>query len=162
MREDINFLILDEPTNHLDIASREWIEEALEDYNEALLFVSHDRYFITRFAERIWELSDGKITDFRGGFEQYKAFKARMQKQEQVKKEVKRKEEKKPKPQSTEKKIAALEKKISAAEADIKRIDGEIEVYSADYEKLNELFEEKSAAEAALEALYEEWAELAE
>lgn len=162
MREDINFLILDEPTNHLDIASREWIEEALEDYNEALLFVSHDRYFITRFAERIWELSDGKITDFRGGFEQYKAFKARMQKQEQVKKEVKRKEEKKPKPQSTEKKIAALEKKISAAEADIKRIDGEIEVYSADYEKLNELFVEKSAAEAALEALYEEWAELAE
>ena len=162
MREDINFLILDEPTNHLDIASREWIEEALEDYNEALLFVSHDRYFITRFAERIWELSDGKITDFRGGFEQYKAFKARMQKQEQVKKEVKRKEEKKPKPQSTEKKIAALEKKISAAEADIKRIDGEIEVYSADYEKLNELFEEKRAAEAALEALYEEWAELAE
>ncbi len=162
MRDDINFLILDEPTNHLDIASREWIEEALEDYNEALLFVSHDRYFITRFAERIWELSDGKITDFRGGFEQYKAFKARMQKQEQVKKEVKRKEEKKPKPQSTEKKIAALEKKISAAEAYIKRIDGEIEVYSADYEKLNELFEEKSAAEAALEALYEEWAELAE
>ena len=162
MREDINFLVLDEPTNHLDIASREWIEEALEDYNEALLFVSHDRYFITRFAERIWELSDGGITDFRGGFEQYKAFKARMQKQEQVKKETKRKEEKKPKPQSTEKKIAALEKKISAAEADIQRIDGEIEVYAADYEKLNELFEEKSKAEAALEALYEEWAELAE
>ncbi|MBR6522733.1 MAG: ABC-F family ATP-binding cassette domain-containing protein [Oscillospiraceae bacterium] len=162
MREDINFLVLDEPTNHLDIASREWIEEALEDYNEALLFVSHDRYFITRFAERIWELSDGGITDFRGGFEQYKAFKARMQKQEQVKKETKRKEEKKPKPQSTEKKIASLEKKISAAEADIKRIDGEIEIYAADYEKLNELFEEKSKAEAALEALYEEWAELAE
>ncbi|MDD6189796.1 MAG: ABC-F family ATP-binding cassette domain-containing protein [Clostridiales bacterium] len=162
MREDINFLILDEPTNHLDIASREWIEEALEDYNEALLFVSHDRYFITRFAERIWELSDGKITDFRGGFEQYKAFKARIQKQEQTQKEVKRKESKKPKPQSTEKKISALEKKISAAEGDIKRIDGEIELYSADYEKLNELFEEKSKAEAALEALYEEWAELAD
>ena len=162
MREDINFLILDEPTNHLDITSREWIEEALEDYNEALLFVSHDRYFITRFAERIWELSDGQITDFRGGFEQYKAFKARMQKQEQVKKEVKRKEEKKPRPQSAEKKIAALEKKISAAEADIKRIDGEIEAYSSDYEKLNELFEEKSAAETALEELYEQWAELAD
>ncbi len=162
MREDINFLILDEPTNHLDITSREWIEESLEDYNEALLFVSHDRYFITRFAERIWELADGKITDFKGGFEAYKAFKARNQKQEQVRKEVKRKEEKKPKPQSTEKKIAALEKKISAAEADIKRIDGEIEIYSADYEKLNELFEEKTAAEAALEELYEQWEELAE
>ena len=129
-----------------------------------MLFVSHDRYFITRFAERIWELSDGKITDFKGGFEQYKAFKARMQKQEQVTRETRRKEEKKTKtkPQSTEKKIAALEKKISAAEADIKRINGEIETYSSDYEKLNELFEEKAKAEAALETLYDEWAELAE
>ena len=64
MDDEINFLILDEPTNHLDIASREWIEEAVEAYDGTLLFVSHDRYFINRFATRIWELADGTITDY--------------------------------------------------------------------------------------------------
>jgi ATPase subunit of ABC transporter with duplicated ATPase domains len=64
MSESINLLILDEPTNHLDIDSREWMEGALEDYEEALLFVSHDRYFIDRFATRIWELENGRIVDY--------------------------------------------------------------------------------------------------
>ena len=57
MDEQISFLILDEPTNHLDIAAREWIEEAVEAFDGTLLFVSHDRYFINRFATRIWELA---------------------------------------------------------------------------------------------------------
>jgi ABC-type multidrug transport system ATPase subunit len=74
MGSEINFLVLDEPTNHLDIASREWIEDALSDYGEALLFVSHDRYFIEKFATRIWALSDGVLTDFRGTFEEYRAY----------------------------------------------------------------------------------------
>ena len=69
MDEKINLLILDEPTNHLDIQSREWIEEAVEEYEGNLLFVSHDRYFIDRFATRIWVLEDGQITDFRGSYE---------------------------------------------------------------------------------------------
>ena len=77
MDGDINLLILDEPTNHLDIASREWIEDAVEDYDGALLFVSHDRYFINRFATRIWELADGTITDYPMGFAQYREEKAR-------------------------------------------------------------------------------------
>ena len=64
MDEEINLLILDEPTNHLDIAAREWIEEAVEAFDGTLLFVSHDRYFIQRFATRIWELADGTITDY--------------------------------------------------------------------------------------------------
>ena len=76
MDEEINFLILDEPTNHLDIASREWIEEAVEAFDGTLLFVSHDRYFINRFATRVWELSDGTINDYPMGFAQYRAAKA--------------------------------------------------------------------------------------
>ena len=66
MDEKVNFLILDEPTNHLDLDSREWIEEAVEEFSGTLLFVSHDRYFIDRFANRIWTLEGGKIQDFGG------------------------------------------------------------------------------------------------
>ena len=77
MGGEINFLILDEPTNHLDIASREWIEDALSDYEETLLFVSHDRYFIEKFATRIWALENGVITDFRGGYEEYRQWQQR-------------------------------------------------------------------------------------
>ena len=74
MRGDVNLLILDEPTNHLDLASREWMEDALSDYSEALLFVSHDRYFIEKFATRIWCLENGALTDFRGTFAEFRAY----------------------------------------------------------------------------------------
>ena len=77
MDEKINLLVLDEPTNHLDIQSREWIEEAVEEYEGNLLFVSHDRYFIDRFASRIWLLENGQITDFRGTYQEFQAARAR-------------------------------------------------------------------------------------
>ena len=77
MYHDLNFLILDEPTNHLDLASREWLEDLLDGFGGVMLFVSHDRYFVTRFATRIWELEDGKINDYRMGFEEYRAAKIR-------------------------------------------------------------------------------------
>ena len=73
MDEKINLLILDEPTNHLDIASREWVEAAIEEFEGVLLFVSHDRYFIEKFAERIWLLEDGTIRDFRCDYRKYRS-----------------------------------------------------------------------------------------
>lgn len=68
-----NLLILDEPTNHMDIASREALEEALEDYPGTLLIVTHDRYLINRLAQRIWELDRGHLDIYLGGFDDYKA-----------------------------------------------------------------------------------------
>ena len=65
MDDKINLLVLDEPTNHLDIASREWIECAIDEYEGTLLFVSHDRYFVDKFATRVWELEGGVIRDFK-------------------------------------------------------------------------------------------------
>lgn len=75
MNSDINLLILDEPTNHLDIASKEWIEEAIANFDGTLLFVSHDRYLVNRFATRIWDMEEGSIFDFKGTYEQYKKWK---------------------------------------------------------------------------------------
>ncbi len=60
----VNFLLLDEPLNHLDIASREQFEAALENFDGTILAVVHDRYFVQRFAERIWALHDGKLVEY--------------------------------------------------------------------------------------------------
>lgn len=68
-----NLLILDEPTNHMDIASREALEEALEDYPGTLLIVTHDRYLINRLAQKIWELDQGELAVYLGSFDEYRA-----------------------------------------------------------------------------------------
>ncbi|NLL45831.1 MAG: ABC-F family ATP-binding cassette domain-containing protein [Clostridiales bacterium] len=163
MKDDINLLILDEPTNHLDILSREWIEEALEDYEGALLFVSHDRYFINRFASRVWELRDGQIFDYKGSFEEYKQFKANTARFTEIKRKAAQKEEKpkrKPKPRDTGKLLARLEREIEELEKKLKDYDSEVEKYSTDYEKLLEIGAARERAEAELNALYEKWGEL--
>ncbi|MCL1883510.1 MAG: ABC-F type ribosomal protection protein [Defluviitaleaceae bacterium] len=61
MQNQINFLILDEPTNHLDIESREWIEDAVAEFGGTMLFISHDRFFLSQFASKIWSMKDGEI-----------------------------------------------------------------------------------------------------
>ena len=71
MQKKINLLILDEPTNHLDIESREWIEQAIEKFDGAILFISHDRYFLGKFAETIWVMESGKVDVWDCGFSEY-------------------------------------------------------------------------------------------
>jgi len=66
-----NFLLLDEPTNNLDIASAEVLENALSDFNGAVLVISHDRYFLDQTVNRIFELKDAKITEYIGGYSDY-------------------------------------------------------------------------------------------
>jgi len=77
-----NFLMLDEPTNHLDIHSCELLIEALNKYAGTIILVSHDRYFVSKTANKIWEIVDHEIKEFKGGYEEYVAWKERMGKQE--------------------------------------------------------------------------------
>ena len=164
MDDDINFLILDEPTNHLDIDSREWIEEAAEAYDGTLLFVSHDRYFINRFATRIWELADGTITDYPMGFAQYRQMKAQEEAEKtELPKPVKGKAvTERPRPanraqQAARKQLTICERDIAKTEERIAALDADMESAACDYEKLNELLKEKEGVQAELDALYEKW-----
>ena len=163
MDEKINLLILDEPTNHLDIASREWIEAAVEDYEGTLLFVSHDRYFVDRFATRIWVLEDGTIQDYRCGYEKYRsilAHEAEKPKAAPVKAEKKEKPKAKGGDKALEKKLRAVERDIEKQEALVAEFEPQIEAAASDYQELTRLFAEKEAAEAQLEALMEQWEQL--
>lgn len=73
-----NFLLLDEPTNHLDIHSTELLVDALNRYEGSYILVSHDRYFISKTANKIWEIVDHEIKEFKGGYEEYVEWKERM------------------------------------------------------------------------------------
>ena len=159
MDEKINLLILDEPTNHLDIASREWVEAAIEEFEGVLLFVSHDRYFIEKFAERIWLLENGAIRDFHCGYQKYRsildheALAGTLPKSEpKVKKERPRTGTK-----DGEKLVRRLEREIEKQEGLISQLDGKIEAAAADYQELTRLLGEKEQAEEVLLELMEQW-----
>ena len=159
MDEKINLLILDEPTNHLDIASREWIEAAIEEFEGVLLFVSHDRYFIEKFAERVWLLEDGKIRDFKCGYSKYRSI---LEHESAVKvpvaTEVKvKKERPKGGTKEQDKLVRRLEREIEKQEKVIADFDVAIEAAAADYVELTRLLGEKEAAEEVLMDLMEQW-----
>lgn len=73
-----NFMLLDEPTNHLDIHSTELLVDALNRYEGSFLLVSHDRYFISKAANKIWEIVDGQIKEFKGNYDEWVAWNERM------------------------------------------------------------------------------------
>ena len=159
MDEKINLLILDEPTNHLDIASRDWVEAAIEEFEGVLLFVSHDRYFIEKFAERIWLLENGAIRDFPCGYQKYRsileheaAAKIAAPTSPKPKKEKPRGGTK-----ESEKLVRRLEREIEKQEAVVAELEAKIEEAGADYQELTRLLGEKEAAEALLMDLMEQW-----
>ena len=159
MDEKINLLILDEPTNHLDIASREWVEAAIEEFEGVLLFVSPDRYFIEKFAERIWLVEDGTIRDFPCGYQKYRSILAHeaVAKPETPQAPKVKKEKPKGGTKDTEKLVRRLEREIEKQEALIAQLDKKIEESASDYQQLTQVLEEKEAAEAVLMELMEQW-----
>ncbi len=168
MHGEINFLILDEPTNHLDLPSREWLEDALGDYEETLLFVSHDRYFIEKFATRVWALDDGVFYDYRGSFTQYRAYRQRLaaaapaaqdagKSARADKKDAKAGDTKKKPYHSPEKQLARLEREIAKLEAQIAELEAEASANASDYQKLLEIAEARAPLDERLMQLYEEW-----
>ena len=172
MNSEINTLFLDEPTNHLDILTKEWIEDAIDDFSETMIFVSHDRYFINRFATRIWAFENGEIQDYIGTYEEYQQAKKRQQAQMQSmipeKTEKPEKAEKKEKSRSggketreSRKMRREVEKRIGALEKRLEELEGEMEECGSDHVRLAALYEEKEEAENELLELYEKQEELA-
>ena len=160
MDEKINLLILDEPTNHLDIASREWVECAIEEYEGTLIFVSHDRYFVDKFATRIWELEDGTIKDYPCGYAKYRSLKenAAVRPIPQTEKPAKKeKPAQKVDSKALEKEVRRLEREIDKQEQAVAALDEQLLAAAADYKELMRLTEEKEAAEAELAELMEKW-----
>ena len=165
MDEEINFLILDEPTNHLDIDSREWIEEAVEAFDGTLLFVSHDRYFINRFATRIWELADGTITDYPMGFAQYRSLKEAEAREKSVpaapvKKGDTRVRNENRNQRAARRQLTICETAIAKLEKAIAQLDEEMAEVACDAMKLAEVYEKKQETEALLEQEMLRWEEL--
>ncbi|MBR1607274.1 MAG: ATP-binding cassette domain-containing protein [Clostridia bacterium] len=171
MNSAVNMLILDEPTNHLDLDSREWIESAVDQFEGTLLIVSHDRYFVNRFATRIWELEGGELRNFDCGYQKYRFIREREEEARQAQlaaeKSEKRQQEKAEKAArparkdgKTERRMGVLEREIAKLEKQSEALDAEMEENASDYVRLGELQEQKNALQEQIDALYAEWAEL--
>ncbi len=163
MDDKINLLILDEPTNHLDISSREWIECAIDEYEGTLLFVSHDRYFVDKFATRVWELSDGKIRDFPCSYAKYRSIKAfeAMDKQAAPQQKPQKKEKSRVNDKQLDRQVRQLEREIDSMEKKLAQYDADIEENASDYQALTRLMEEKAQLEDEIAEKMNLWEELA-
>lgn len=178
MLSESNFLILDEPTNHLDITSKEILEDAINDYEGTVLYVSHDRYFINRTAHRILELSGQTLTGYLGNYDYYMEKKTENKTADaggisvvsdtpvistakadwQAKKAAQARQRKLENDlKKAEARIAELEQKI----ADIDTLMSSDEV-CRNSAKLGELSAEQEKIKEELDTLYEEWERLSE
>lgn len=178
MLSEANFLILDEPTNHLDIASKEILEDALNNYTGTVLYVSHDRYFINRTAERILDLRDHIFTEYLGNYDYYLekreqltgqannlssiAAPANNNKNEQSAMDYKAQKEEASRLKRLAKELEKVEAEIEKCENRSSEIDAEINdpKNGTDTAKLISLQKEKDEIDAKLLDLMEKWEEL--
>lgn len=179
MLGNANFLILDEPTNHLDIMSKEILEDAINNYEGTVLYVSHDRYFINRTAGRILDLTCGQILNYIGNYDYYlekkEAVEAALlpnvpnsehpasEKISEVKEDWKAQKEELARQRKRENDLKKCEQQISALEERQKAVEGLMSApeNTTDAVKLQELAKEQEEIAARLECLYELWETLA-
>ena len=170
-----NVLLLDEPTNHLDLPARESLEEALKAFEGTVIFVSHDRYFISAIAECVVELENKTLNLYEGGYEGYKKEKERLaslalKEQEAVRQKAYEEErEKSYRSKKDRAQEAKLKAEIKAIEADIsanEQFEKELSDKlsdpdtAADYDKLAEVLNALNAVQTKLEELYKRYGEL--
>ena len=144
-----NFLMLDEPTNHLDMVTVELLAEALTKYDGTIILVSHDRYFISKTANKIWEIEDEKIIEFKGDYKEWLEWKERMAKQKaQLAEPSKNTGSKDTRKQAKQEVVAPVEIKPQAIDKDLqKQIQKLQKVISQIEHNIATLHTEKAAIE---------------
>ncbi len=169
---EANFLLLDEPTNHLDIQSVNILVQALQQYQGTFLLVSHDRFFVTEVANKIWWIEGKELKEYPGTYAEYEYWRKMNDKKQpiqaaQVKIEKpKEKKKTKPKDNSNQKEINQLESKISKVESEIeilekKKTDFELDFARPeilnDVDKMQTLSENLESVKSKLEQLNDDW-----
>jgi len=169
--ENVNFMILDEPTNHLDIDSREVLEQSLSKFEGTLLFVSHDRYFINKIADRVMLIENNKLQSYPGDYtyylEEYQKALVReldipINEERDRKKQLEQSNSKPstkliPSENSSSKKVELIEKEIEQMEEKIKSLEERMLLNNSEVNYLRELFQEKEGIEEELAMAYEKW-----
>ena len=171
MLKGANFLVLDEPTNHLDIDSKEILEDALLKYEGTVLSISHDRYFLNKTVDKIFEMKEDGINVFLGNYDYYlekttetESLDDDYKSKTEIAKEKREEREVRKKNRALRKEKEKLEKEISDMEEKLSTIDDKLqdqETYS-DYQLANDLSIERQSLANTLEDLYEAWMELEE
>ena len=168
LRKD-NVLLLDEPTNHLDMDSREVLENALSDFPGTIISVSHDRYFINRFAEKVWVLDGNEIKEYLGNYDSYVLKLSRdqapdgdgspQQTRTALDKEKRRSREEEKKLREQKEALKAVEQSIARAEQDAGKMEAALadpEIWK-DPEKAAETTRQYNALKDEIERLYEQY-----
>lgn len=182
-----NLLLLDEPTNHLDIASREALEDALQDYAGTILAISHDRYFVNQVSRKVWDLNQGKLTVYHGNYDDFRAKKEQLEaaligrelsagSEGITKQKVAQQPQAKDSPAPLSKRVNAdrssavrskwLEEEIARIEFRIRQLDDWLETEGDDLHEdtdlslLEQRWNERESLSASRDELLAEWLEL--